>query len=183
MKSAINKRPVGRPPKTRGATPLASAAAAGATAAAAAAASPHGGTNPRVPRDPEKELKWVLECPTKVLVYKLEWFLPGQRESWREMYMASHMHVVASFGAEILADKLKVSIQAVAREGMEHKQASSNARAFSQTLKAARAAKAAAEAASATSGASVSEGQSDAAAALTSLASPSSADDGSASAV
>ena len=168
MKSAIAKRPVGRPPKTRG--------AASPAPAAEPASCPHG-CGERVPRDPDKELKWVLECPTKVLVYKLEWFLPGQRESWREMFMASHTHVVASFGADLLANKLKVSIQAVAREGMEHKQASSNARAFNQTLKTARAAKAAAEAAAETS-----NGQSDAAAALASLSSPPSASAGSGSA-
>ena len=55
--------------------------------------------------------------------------------------MSTQAQVVASFGADLLADKLKCSLVCMPRYGVEHQQAAANKRAFEQAVKNAHAAK------------------------------------------
>ncbi len=119
--------------------------------------------------DVHAELKWVLDCPHSQIVIKIEWFQPGSSESWRDTYVVEVKHALADFGADLHADKVKISVVSVPRNGPEYNMAMSNHKAFVNRLRAANAAKKAKEEKEAKEKAEAQQSTADAASALVAL--------------
>ena len=131
-KPTIAKRPVGRPPKAQ-----------------AAVAPRRNGCPFHDCTDPEASLKWVMDCPHRVVVLKAEWFQPGCTISWRDTYVTSYQHALSAFGADLHAEKVKLTALSVSRNSPPHQMAVNNHNAFVNKVMSLRAAKREAQAANA----------------------------------
>lgn len=99
----------------------------------------------RYVKDPMAELKWVMDCPHKGVVIKVEWFQPGTSNSWRETYVISYQHALAEFGSDLIANNIKLTILSVPKNGSEYEMAVSNHNVFVNRVKGIRAAQKAEE--------------------------------------
>lgn len=111
----IRKRPVGRPSKKVidkvTATPAEIKSAAPTAPPAATAQPQQQAADDLSAIDLISKYNWVNSCPDKTVIFKVEWFRGGNTtNAWRETYIADVRHVLAQFGADILADKVKVTM-------------------------------------------------------------------------
>ena len=78
-------------------------------------------------------------------MYACEWFHPEASTSWRDTYVVSVKQALSSFGTELHAGQVKISLKSVRKGGNEHQMAVSNNKAFMARCKAAADAKEAAK--------------------------------------
>ena len=61
--------------------------------------------------------------------------------AWRDTYVSSYAHALAAFGADLHADKVKLTMLSVVKNSAPHRMALNNHSAFSNNVKTVRAAK------------------------------------------